>query len=242
MSELIDSDNNQNTTPAEGEQQIQAEQETFLTYNGREFKSKDDVVKKFEHADSYIEEAKQREQEYQQRLAELEAKLEQATKLETAMEQLKNQQGQQAQGENTTQPQQNVEPKFDEDSLLQKFEQRQAEMQRKQQEEANLREIHEAAKSRLGDGYLDKLVSKAQEDGLDFTTKEELVELARTRPKTFQKLFGLTSEKKPQPAPTGGIRTSPEPNRSESRSWEDIARDVAKANGVEWSKGFHSSR
>lgn len=245
MSDLLNSDDNQATEQAPTEQEAQTQQD-FLNWNGRSFKSQEEVIKKFEHADSYIEELKRKQEELAQQLAEKEAKLQSATKLEEAMEQLKHRDSGQQAGEHTTQPQANVEPQFDEESLLAKAEQRfiekQQQLQQEQVQQDNLRSAHEAAQAVYGNGYIDKLVEIAKKDDLDYQSADELIELARTRPKTFKKLFGLTQERKPQAAPSGGLNVAPESRVSKSNSWNDIAAETAKKYGVEYSKGFHSNR
>ena len=244
MSEFIQDDNNQNVQEEQAPQQEPQQQEqpqSFLTWGEREFSSPDEVIKKFEHADTYIQELKQKTQTQEERLAELEAKLAQSTKIEDAMQYVQNQQqGQQAQGENTTQPQQNVEPQFDEKSFLDKVKQEIRNEQLQQEREANLRKIHEVSKAKYGNDYINKFMEKAKAEGLDFNDPNELKEFAMSRPKTFTKLFGLTSESKPSPAPTGGQRQTNETyNQAKSNSWHDIAAEVGKEFGVEYGQGFH---
>lgn len=245
MSDLLNSDDNQNTEQAQDSVDTQEQEQSFLTWNEREFKTKDEVIKKFEHADSFIQDMKQKQEELEKALAEKEAKLQQATKLEEAMEQLKRQNESQSAGETTTQPNAPTGMQFDEEGFLQKAEQRVLDAQRKeaqrQQEEANLRQVHEAAEARYGKGYLSALVEQAKKEDLDYQTEQELIELARTKPKTLNKLFGLTTERKPTAAPSGGLNVSSASKAAPSNSFADIAAETAKKYGLEYGKGFHSN-
>jgi hypothetical protein len=254
MSDLLNSDNNQNTEQEEAQQQQevapqqegsqeQREPESFLTWGEREFKSKDDVIKKFEHADSFIEQQKTELEKLQEEKARLEAELQQSKKIEDAMQEIQNRQPEQREpAENTTQQEAN-QPQFDEEQLLSKFEQRQQQRAIEAQQQENLKQIHEQAKARYGDKYLDELVSKAKSEGLDYDNKDELVDLAKRKPKTFSKLFGLTEESKPSPAPRGGHNVPSEPTKKTGKpSWKDIMQEVTQERGVDYNSSFHSSR
>jgi len=247
MSDLLNSDNQaeQEQQPEQsGEQQSQQEQqqqpETLFEYKGRKF-DEQEAIKKFEHADSFIEEKKQREQELQQRIAELEGKLEQSAKIEEAMEQLKQQQSGQPAGEHTTQP----EAGMNQDELIQKaleaMKQEQAQMTEKQKREANLRQVHEVASGKYGEGYLDKLVQEAQTRQLDFNSKDEIVDFAATRPSAFKQLFGLSTEQKKQVNPSGGSVRQTQEQKPQGTSFADIANEVAQDYGVEgYGRSFHN--
>lgn len=249
MSDLLNSDNQaeqeqqQAAEAAPQEQQEQQEQqqpETLFEYKGRKF-DKQEAIKKFEHADTFIEEKKQREQELEQRIAELEGKLSQSAKIEEAMEQLKQQQSGQPAGENTTQP----EAGMSQDELIQKalaaMKQEQAQMTEKQKREANLRQVHEVASSKYGEGYLDKLVQEAQAKQLDFNSKDEIVDFAATRPSAFKQLFGLSTEQKKQVNPSGGSLRQTQEQKPQGTSFADIANEVAQNYGVEnYGRSFHN--
>lgn len=246
MSDLLNSDNQaeqeQPQQEQSSEQQPQQEQqpETLFEYKGRKF-DEQEAIKKFEHADTFIEEKKQREQELEQRIAELEGKLSQSAKIEEAMEQFKQQQSSQPAGENTTQPEAGVS----QDELIQKaleaMKQEQAQMTEKQKREANLRDVHQVASSKYGEGYLDKLVQEAQSKQLDFNSKDEIVDFAATRPSAFKQLFGLSTEQKKQVNPSGGTVRQTQEQKPQGTSFADIANEVASQLGVEdYGRSFHN--
>lgn len=232
--------------PEEQQDTSEPEQESFLQYGDRVFKSKDEVLKKMEHADRYIEERKQKEQELQERLEQLEQELSKAKKLEDAMQELKEPTRKDTQeGGNTNQPSQSVDPEKLKQEVLESIRKEQEQATAKANREANLAKAHEAASTKYGAGYMGTLEQQAKDRGLDLS-KQDIIDLAARKPATFSELFGLKGQSKPSPAPQGGYKVSSEqaPKQTKGKvSWKEQAQETAKRLGVEgYGPGFHSNQ
>lgn len=238
MSDLLQGVNNQAT---ESQQQAQPEQQqptsTLFEYNGRKFDAQE-AIKKMEHADSYIEQQKQKERELQERLDRMEQELAKAKKLDDALNELKATRQEQPQGVNTTQPQ-GVDAEKLKQEVMKAIQAEQQQATEKAKREANLAQSHQLASTKYGQAYMDKLVQEAQQRNLDLSA-QDIINLAASKPATFSELFGLKNQPKPQAAPMGGQRTPTETRSSGNKDWKAIAAEVATGMGVQYDPSMHS--
>ena len=236
MSDLLQSQDNQEAHVEQSS--TQGQPSTFFEYNGRKFDAQE-AIKKFEHADSYIEEAKRKQQELEERLERMQRELAKATKLEQAVEHLKStSQGTQA-GGHTSQPSASVDPEKLKADVMKAIQQEQQQATAKAQREQNLQKSHEAAVQKYGASYMDTLVKQAKERQLDLSD-QDIIDLAARKPETFKHLFGLTQQAKPSAVPSGSSRVPSQQAQSSGKTWQEIAAEVAGELGIQYDKQMHN--
>lgn len=180
--------------------------------------------KKILNADNHISTIEQDNQSLKQQLAEAQAKLDQATKLDDALSKLQG---------NTMQPQQQTtenQPHVDVEALrtaLLKEAQEAATnsvSSFRQQEiaESNSKESIGAAQRMFGSDYETKLREKGASLGLDDTS---IVKMAESNPALFKQTFGLTGTPKVHVNPDGSVNTSGLPN---------VEKPTIKRLGKQW--------
>lgn len=164
-----------------------------LEYGGKKLTTAD-VLKKLEHADGFIEQLKRERAEDRDLLNQA---TEQLKKAVTAGDLLRTP----APAVPTATPAPAVDIAAEVDKVVSAREQR-------VQEEANWKVAQDAMTKAFGDKADEKARAAASESGLSF---EELVALARTKPKAFQRIFPelhATSTTAVKPTPTFGTVNS----------------------------------
>jgi hypothetical protein len=166
--------------------QQQAPVEDWLVVGERKF-DKDSAAKKIEHADTHIN-------KLQQELADLRKQLEldQARKqAEISMQQVKQVEPQQPAVQNTP-----VTSQGDETALLSLVDKVLTQKATEQSANANLEQAVNAAKTVFGSEYQTKLEQMGKEFGM---SKQDIVDLAKTKPQAFNRLFGLNIQPQHKP-------------------------------------------
>ena len=234
MSDLLQGQSTDNQEASSQQQQVS----TLFEYAGRSFTA-EDAIKKMEHADKFIEEKRQREKELEDRLAAMEAELAKAKKLDDALAELKNSRQESQQGGNTNQPSVSVDPEKLKQEVLKAIQAEQQQQTAKAQREANLQKAHEAATSKYGAAYMDKLVAEAQQRSLDLSA-EDIIDLASRKPATFSELFGLHKQSKPSAAPVSGQRPPEQRPQAANKDWKALAAEVVNNLGGQYDSSMHS--
>lgn len=183
----------------------QQDDQAFLTVGDRTFATPEDVTKKIENADSFIEKLKAENAEKDARTEKLLDKVtelldqkESSSKVDDLLEQLNR--TEQATPDSTVNSEQIVETVLSELTAKE-----QAALQ-----DRNLESAMSKAKEKFGDTYINTVRAKAEELGL---TLEDVDQIAKTQPKLFDSTFiGATTKGSQIPGATvvsGALDTAP---------------------------------
>lgn len=183
--------------PAAPENQDQG----FLEYNGKQL-SKEDVLKKLESADGFIETLKTERQEDRSRLDKLEEALANASKTDDILNALNG--GSEPAKPDPAPAAPAADQGVDLEALL---DQKLAAREAAKKAEANWTEVTTALGNAFGDSTNTKVAEVAEENG--FTLKEAQ-EFARSKPKAFLKLFGDIKPASSTPLAQGQRRSAPQ--------------------------------
>ena len=199
-----DTGNNQGDNPSQGatfqQQQDNGGQPNSNTGDGGNNSENVDVsklVKRVEDSQSFIETLKSERQADQQRIQDLESKLQNTPTVDQIMEQLDQRQG--ASNDN-----------LDTQDLVNKaVEQVQANLSQSkiaEQEQSNFTKVQSVLAKNFGDDIDSKVTELAAENGL---TLSQVAEMAKKSPKATLKLLGIT-EQAPAPGsiPQGSVNTA----------------------------------
>lgn len=174
----------------------------------RLFSTAEEAKESWQNAQNFIKDKVGETKTLEARIQELEAQLNQSTKLEDALNQLK----QKEESPVTEQSQQQTTettPQLDVEQLKQQLTQEiMGSLTQAQQEEVyskNKAESIEAAKAVFGDAYESKLRESAQELGM---SDEDIIQEAQSNPKRFKKLFGLDRQQSKSYTPSGSVNMS----------------------------------
>lgn len=160
--------------------------QSFLEYNGKSL-SREDVLKKLQNADSFIETLKGERAEDRQRLEAIESQLQKAGKVDEVLEALRgNGQGAPDQ-ENTPPENEPASPTLDVETLTQGVLEQLSAREQAQLEDNNWKAVTETLTHTFGEKTNAKVREVALNNDLSV---EEAADLARKRPKVFLKLFG----------------------------------------------------
>lgn len=178
--------------------QPQTQEESKPLFSGTDSQGKErlftdveDAQKSWQSSQDFIKNIVSENKSLEARNQELEAQLNQGTKLDEALAQL------QTKEETPVTEQQNQQttestPQLDVEQIeAQLFDKLMGKLTQEQQKEVfakNQQESIEAAKSVFGESYEDKLRSVAQDMGMSDT---DIIQEAQSNPKRFKKLFGL---------------------------------------------------
>lgn len=180
-------DQEQQTQPTQEQQPTV--QEDWLVVGERKF-DKDAAAKKIEHADTHIS-------KLEQELAELRSKLEQDQARQEAQKAMfpekQEQEAVTPQVQNTTE----TKAEVDEALLLSKVTQILTQRETESNKQKNIQDAVQAAQSVYGESYQSKLEALGSELGM---SKDDIKDLAATKPQAFKRLFGLNQQPKQQPA------------------------------------------
>ncbi len=191
------------------EQPDQGTQEarTLFTLGERQY-DEESAKKKILNADSFIEQLKQEAADKDAKLAELQAKLDQSTKLEDALQKMKESSMYNDQQTPTeAQPQMDVEA-LKEQLLKQAQEAATNSVSQYEQQriaQANLTDSEQAAKRFYGTNYMDAILEEGAKLQLD---EQAVLNMAKSNPALFKRTFGLTGNPKPQLNADGSVNTA----------------------------------
>jgi len=210
----------------------------------RLFNSPEEAQQSWQSAQNFIKDKVDETKTMEARIQELEAKLNQSTKLEDALKQLKTKEEspviEQEQHQTTE-----TTPQVDVETLTAKItEQIMGKLTASQQADVfkqNQSESISAAQAVYGDSYEEKLRESAKDLGM---SDEEIIQEAQSNPKRFKKLFGLDKQQPKTYAPSGSLRGNTQPtenpiNFKKGFSGKDILSNhlgnleaIAKAKGL----------
>lgn len=198
-------------TQEQADQATEQEAKPLFTVGDREY-DVEAAQKKIVNADSFIEQLKTEGKSKDDQIAELQAKLDQAAKLEEALERMNQQSANQGESNMAQQDEAvdktNPTVDFDElkKSLLQEVETSLTARQQQELHQKNEAEAIESAQKVFGSDYEAKLREKAKSLGM---SDSDILAEARSNPKKFKALFGLNKEQSSSPSPfsTRNIQT-----------------------------------
>jgi hypothetical protein len=180
------------------------EDKPLFSVDGRNY-DKDAAVKKIESADGFINTLKTEGQEKDARIAQLQAQLDQATKLEEALASLKSQSStEQTTTDKTTPVDTSAIMQQLSEQLKQQVSSTFSEKEMQQKALSNETESMNAAKAVFGSSYNAKLRERASALGM---TDSDIVQEAKTNPAKFKELFGLNKKAQASITPTGSSKT-----------------------------------
>ncbi|QDP52427.1 MAG: hypothetical protein Unbinned96contig1001_44 [Prokaryotic dsDNA virus sp.] len=160
----------------------------------RLFSDAEEAQQSWQSAQNFIKDKVDETKSLETRIQELEAQLNQSTKLEDALQQLKNKEETPVTDEQTPQTTETT-PQVDVETLTAQITQQvmgQLTASQQQQVQAqNQTESIQAAQALYGDSYEEKLRQSAQEIGM---SDEDIIKEAQSNPKRFKKLFGLDKQ------------------------------------------------
>lgn len=159
------------------------------------------LEKRLNDKDQFIETLKQEKRQQDQRIAEMEEKLNQVKSTEEILQELESRQSaegtQSGESDNSSNDGQSAE------EILRQAEERVmsrlTEQQQKQKEQDNFKQVQEQLTSIYGDQADETVRQKAQENDMDWN---EAVQMASRNPKLFMKLFGTEKEQSQGAQPT----------------------------------------
>lgn len=157
----------------------------------RLFTDVEDAQKSWQSSQDFIKTTVTENKSLEARIQELEAQLNQSTKLDEALAQLQTKEETpvtEQQNQQTTESTPQLDVEQIETQLLDKIMGKLTQEQQKEVFAKNQQESIEAAKSVFGESYEDKLRSVAQDMGMSDT---DIIQEAQSNPKRFKKLFGL---------------------------------------------------
>ena len=189
----------------------------------RLFSTTEEAQQSWQSAQNFIKDKVDETKTMEARILDLEAKLNQSTKLEDALAQLKSKEESPV---TEQQPNQTTEttPQLDVETLRQQLiEEVMGKLSTSQQQEVHSQNQSEsigAAQAIYGDSYEQKLRESAKDLGM---SDEDIIKEAQSNPKRFKKLFGLDKQPK----------TTYSPNSSASGFTQ------SKDSGLDFSRGFN---
>jgi len=189
----------------------------------RLFSTTEEAQQSWQSAQNFIKDKVDETKTMEARILDLEAKLNQSTKLEDALAQLKSKEESPV---TEQQPNQTTEttPQLDVETLRQQLiEEVMGKLSTSQQQEVHSQNQSEsigAAQAIYGDSYEQKLRESAKDLGM---SDEDIIKEAQSNPKRFKKLFGLDKQPK----------TTYSPNSSAS------GFNQSKDSGLDFSRGFN---
>ena len=171
----------------------------------RLFSSTEEAQQSWQSAQNFIKDKVSETKTLESRIQELEAQLNQSTKLEDALKQLKNKEESPVIEEQTQQATEST-PQLDVDQLTQQItESILGKLTSDQQKEVfskNEQESISAAQAVYGDSFEEKLRQSAKDLGM---SDADILKEAQSNPKRFKKLFNLDREQKTNYTPSGSI-------------------------------------
>jgi len=193
----------------------------------RLFSTPEEAQQSWQSAQNFIKDKVDETKTMEARILDLEAKLNQSTKLEDALAQLKSKEESPV---TEQQPNQTTEttPQLDVETLRQQLiEEVMGKLSTSQQQEVHSQNQSEsigAAQAIYGDSYEQKLRESAKDLGM---SDEDIIKEAQSNPKRFKKLFGLDKQPKTTYSPNSsasGFTQNKDSSLDFSRGFNDKAR------------------
>jgi len=192
----------------------------------RLFTNTEEAQQSWQSAQNFIKDTVTEKKSLESRIQELEAQLNQSTKLDDALKHLNTKEESPVNEEQTQQATEST-PQLDmeqlEQQLLQKVMGQLSASQQKEVFTKNQQESISSAQAVYGDAYESKLRETAQELGM---SDEDIIKEAQANPKRFKKLFNLDRTQSKTLTPSNGITSMP----------------ASTANTIKFNSGFSSSQ
>ena len=180
----------------------------------RLFKNSEEAQQSWQSAQNFIKDKVTESKTLESKIQELEAKLNQSTKLDDALKHL-NTKEESPVNEEQTQQTTAATPQFDMEALEKQLTEKiMSNLSSSQQQEVftkNTTESITAAQSIYGDAYEAKLRETAQELGM---SDEDIISEAQSNPKRFKKLFNLDKQQSRTFTPNNGISPLPQSDKA----------------------------
>ena len=216
----MDTESNQDLKEAQEANQPQSQEESKPLFSGtdsqgkeRLFKNTEEAQQSWQSAQNFIKDKVTESKTLESKIQELEAQLNQSTKLDDALKHL-NTKEESPVNEEQTQQTTAATPQFDMEALEKQLTEKiMGRLSSSQQEEVftkNTTESITAAQSVYGDAYEAKLRETAQELGM---SDADILTEAQSNPKRFKKLFNLDKQQSRTPMPSNGITSLPQSDR-----------------------------
>lgn len=195
--QTTDQDVNPQTTSPEGGE---GSDHSFIEYNGRKL-SKEEVLNKLQHADTFIDTLKGERETDRERLERLEKQAEDAKKVSDVLAALQGGDTAQPDGGNDTSSEGDdaADPSAIADQVLRQLQEKEAQ---KRQEE-NWNSVTKTLTATFGDKTNEKVREVALANDM---TVEEAASMAKSKPKVFLRLFDLKGGETSTPVNTGSGR------------------------------------
>jgi len=176
----------------------------------RLFNDVEDVKQSWQNAQNFIKENVSETQSLRDKVAALEAELNQSTKLDDALAQFRNKEQSEVTDnivkETTTETTPQLDVEQLKTQLTQEILENLSSSKRKEVEDVNENESISAAKAVLGDSFEDSLRERAASLGM---SDNDILAEARTNPTKFKTLFGLDKQPKGNISPSSSYRGKP---------------------------------
>ena len=213
----MDTQTNQVSKETQDANQAPSQEEVKPLFSGtdsqgkeRLFTNPEEAQQSWQSAQNFIKDKVTETKTLESRIQELEAQLNQSTKLEDALKQLKNKEESPVIEEQTQQATEST-PQLDVDQLTQQItESILGKLTSDQQKEVfskNEQESISAAKAVYGDSFEEKLRQSAKELGM---SDADILKEAQSNPKRFKKLFNLDRQQKTTYTPSGSVSGLPQ--------------------------------
>lgn len=213
----MDTQSNQDLKETQEANQAPPQEEVKPLFSGtdsqgkeRLFSNTEEAQQSWQSAQNFIKDKVSETKTLESRIQELEAQLNQSTKLEDALKQLKNKEESPVIEEQTQQATEST-PQLDVDQLTQQItESILGKLTSDQQKEVfskNEQESISAAQAVYGDSFEEKLRQSAKDLGM---SDADILKEAQSNPKRFKKLFNLDRQQKTNYTPSGSVSGLPQ--------------------------------
>lgn len=214
----MDTQSNPDLKETQEANQAQSQEETVqplfkgVDSQGKErlFTNTEEAQQSWQSAQNFIKDTVADKKSLESRIQELEAQLNQSTKLDDALQHLKNKEESPVNEEQTQQATETT-PQLDVEQLRQQIANdimgQLTETQQKEVYSKNEQESISAAQAVYGDSFEEKLRQSAKDLGM---SDADILKEAQSSPKRFKKLFNLDRQTKTNYTPSGSISGQPQ--------------------------------
>lgn len=214
----MDTQSNPDLKETQEANQAQSQEETVqplfkgVDSQGKErlFTNTEEAQQSWQSAQNFIKDTVTEKKSLESRIQELEAQLNQSTKLDDALKHLKNKEESPV-NEGQTQQATETTPQLDVEQLRQQIANdimgQLTETQQKEVYSKNEQESISAAQAVYGDSFEEKLRQSAKDLGM---SDADILKEAQSNPKRFKKLFNLDRQTKTNYTPSGSISGQPQ--------------------------------
>jgi hypothetical protein len=211
----------------------------------RLFTNSEEAQQSWQSAQNFIKDKVTESKSLESKIQELEAKLNQSTKLDDALKHLNTKEESPVNEEQTQQATEST-PQFDMEALEKQLTEKiMSNLSSSQQQEVftkNTTESITAAQSIYGDAYEAKLRETAQELGM---SDEDIISEAQSNPKRFKKLFNLDKQQSRNFTPNNGISPLPQSDKATINfnkgfsSKDKLSNHLGNLEAIAKAKGFN---